>query len=90
MYSPSGRGAAHAIRADRAGPRLGAGRFAGSARPGGGGWPGARAPGAPAPAARPPRTTTVGSRVVLDLVFLVGVLALFALVSAVAAGVETL
>lgn len=36
------------------------------------------------------RTFHVGSLLVLDLVFVLGVLALFALVSAVAAGVEKL
>lgn len=46
-----------------------------------------RAPRRPPGRRGPP---LVGSPAVLDLVFLVGVLALFALVGAVAAGVETL
>jgi hypothetical protein len=47
----------------------------------------ARAPRRPPGRRGPPQ---VGSPAVLDLVFVVGVLALFALVGAVAAGVETL
>ncbi len=50
--------------------------------------PPARAAAATDRPARPARV--VGSPVVLDVVFIVGVLALFALVGAVAAGVEKL